>query len=57
MLNIANALPESLAPAIAPVIFTLGNATAIGGYPLWFVFGALVALAGAILVYQIKGVR
>ncbi|MEQ6899401.1 MFS transporter [Microbacterium sp. KR10-403] len=57
VLNIANALPQSLAPAIAPGIIALGAGTAIGGYSTWYLFGALVALAGAVLVYRIKGVK
>lgn len=57
VLNIANALPQSLAPAIAPVIIAMGNATALGGYVTWYLFGACIALTGAILVMRIKGVR
>jgi MFS family permease len=57
VLNIANALPQSIAPAIAPGIIALGAATPLGGYPTWYLFGAVVALAGAVLVYRIKGVK
>lgn len=57
VLNIANALPQSIAPAIAPAIIAFGAATPLGGYPTWYLFGALVALAGAVLVYRIKGVK
>jgi MFS family permease len=57
VLNIANALPQSIAPAIAPPIIALGAATAIGGYSVWYLFGALIALLGAVLVYRIKGVK
>lgn len=57
VLNIANALPQSIAPAIAPSIIALGSATAIGGYSVWYLFGAAVALLGAVLVYRIKGVK
>ncbi len=57
VLNIANALPQSIAPAIAPAIIALGAATPLGGYTTWYLFGALVALAGAVLVYRIKGVK
>jgi MFS family permease len=52
VLNIANALPQSIAPAIAPGIIALGAATPLGGYPTWYLFGAVVALAGAVLVYR-----
>ncbi|GAA1970161.1 MFS transporter [Isoptericola halotolerans] len=57
VLNMANALPQSVAPAMAPAIIGLGSAAGIGGYTTWYLFGALVALSGAILVYRIKGVR
>lgn len=57
VLNIANALPQSIAPVIAPLIIAFGATTALGGYTLWYLFGALVSLAGAILVYRIKGVK
>ncbi|GAA0423326.1 MFS transporter [Leifsonia naganoensis] len=57
VLNIANALPQSIAPAIAPSIIAFGATTALGGYTLWYLLGALVSLAGAVLVYRIKGVK
>ncbi|MCT9819257.1 MFS transporter [Microbacterium sp. W1N] len=57
VLNIANALPQSIAPAIAPGIIALGATTALGGYTVYYLFGAVVALAGAVLVYRIKGVK
>ncbi|MET0854392.1 MAG: MFS transporter, partial [Microterricola sp.] len=57
VLNMANALPQSIAPAIAPAIIAFGATTALGGYTTFYLFGAVVALAGAILVYRIKGVK
>jgi len=57
VLNIANALPQSLAPAIAPVVIAAGSALPIGGYSTWFLLGALVSAVGAILIYRVKGVR
>ncbi|WP_105567304.1 MFS transporter [Microbacterium halophytorum] len=57
VLNMANALPQSIAPAIAPSIIALGAGSAIGGYSVWYLFGAFVALLGAVLVYRIKGVK
>ena len=57
VLNIANNVPQSLAPAIAPAIIAFGATTAIGGYTTWYLFGAAISLAGAILVYRIKGVK
>lgn len=57
VLNMANALPQSIAPTIAPAIIALGNLTALGGYTVWYLFGAAVALSGALLVMRIKGVK
>lgn len=57
ILNIANSLPQSIAPAIAPAIVQFGAATALGGYPMWFLVGGIAALAGSVLVYRIRGVR
>ncbi len=49
--NIAQALPQSLVPAVAfPVI-------ALGGYPALFLGGAVVGIIGALLVTRIKGVK
>jgi MFS family permease len=49
--NIAQALPQSLVPAVAfPVI-------ALGGYPALFLGGAAVGIIGALLVTRIKGVK
>lgn len=49
--NIAQALPQSLVPALAaPVI-------ALAGYPGLFIGGAVVGLVGAALVTRIKGVK
>ncbi|GAA3396877.1 MFS transporter [Cryptosporangium minutisporangium] len=50
VINMANALPQSLAPAIAPVFL------AIGGYPLLFIAGAVVGIIGALLVTRIRSV-
>ncbi|MDZ8276491.1 MFS transporter [Microbacterium aquimaris] len=57
VLNIANALPQSIAPAIAPAIIAFGATTVLGGYTTFYLFGAVIALAGAVLVYRIKGVK
>ncbi|SDE12387.1 MFS transporter [Rhodococcus tukisamuensis] len=54
VINIANALPQSLAPAIAPMFLAIGPEK---NYPLLFTFAALSALVGAVLVTRIKGVN
>jgi MFS family permease len=52
VVNIANSLPQVLAPAVAaPVVSTAG------GYPALYAVSATVGLAGAVLVRQIRGVR
>jgi hypothetical protein len=57
VINIANALPQSIAPAIAPGVIALGAATAIGGYSLFYLVGAAAALAGALLIFRVKGTK
>jgi MFS family permease len=52
IVNIANAAPQVLAPALAaPVV------AGLGGYPVLYSLTALVTLAGAVLVLPIKSVR
>ncbi len=52
VINIANSLPQVLAPAIAaPVVADLG------GYPALFGLAAVVGLAGAVGVVRIRAVR
>ncbi|MGC9665001.1 MFS transporter [Planosporangium sp. 12N6] len=50
VINIANALPQSLAPAIAPMVLLAG------GYTLLFAIAAMSLVLAAILVTRIKGV-
>jgi MFS family permease len=52
VINIANSLPQVLAPAIAAPIVAHG-----GGYPTLYVASSLISLVGAVLVYRIKSVR
>ena len=51
VINIANSLPQVLAPALAAPIVTH-----LGGYPVLYVVSALVGLAGSVLVYRIRSV-
>jgi MFS family permease len=52
IVNIANAAPQVLAPALAaPVV------AGLGGYPMLYSLTALVTLAGAVLVLPIRSVR
>ena len=52
--NIANALPQSVAPAIAPLFLAVGGG---GNYTLLFLAAAVLALLGAALIVPIKAVR
>jgi MFS family permease len=51
VINVANALPQVLAPALAAPIVTY-----LGGYPVLYGLAALIGIAGAVLVYRIKSV-
>lgn len=54
--QIANTLPQSLAPAIAPVFLAIGG-VATGNYVALFVAAALFALVGALAIAPVRGVR
>jgi MFS family permease len=51
VINVANALPQVLAPVLAAPIVTY-----LGGYPVLYGLAAVVGLAGAVLVYRIRSV-
>ena len=51
VINIANALPQVLAPGVAALVLGLG-----AGYPTLYVLAALAALLGSFLVRRIVGV-
>ncbi len=57
--NIANALPYSLAPAIAPIFLAITLFTSGEGanYPALYFVAALFAVAGALAIVPVKGVR
>jgi MFS family permease len=52
VINIANALPQVLAPALAAPIVAY-----LGGYPVLYGLAAAFGIAGAVLVYRIRSVR
>lgn len=52
--NIANSLPQSVAPAIAPFLLAIGGG---GNYTLLFIAGGVFAVIGAVLIAPIKVVR
>jgi len=51
VINVANALPQVLAPVLAAPIVTF-----LGGYPVLYGLAAAVGIAGAVLVYRIRSV-
>ncbi len=51
VINVANSLPQVLAPAVAAPLVTH-----LGGYTSLFLVSGLLALAGALLVHRIRGV-
>ncbi|WP_128376758.1 MFS transporter [Streptomyces cavernae] len=52
VINVANALPQVAAPALAAPIVTY-----LGGYRVLYLVSALIGLAGAVLVGRIRGVE
>ncbi|MGW6378802.1 MFS transporter [Rhodococcus sp. NPDC055112] len=57
LIALAGTLPQSVGPAVAPAIISLGSATVLGGYGTWYVLGALACLAGVFAIYRVRGVR
>jgi len=53
VLNIAGALPFSVAPAIAPAILAIGN----GSYGVLYAAAGICAIIGAATILPVKGVR
>ncbi|MEV6348843.1 MFS transporter [Actinoplanes sp. NPDC051851] len=56
VLNIANALPQSLVPILAAPILAIGSSDS-SNYSLLFLLGAVVAIVGSVLVRMIRGAR
>jgi MFS family permease len=53
VLNIAGALPSSIAPAVAPAILLVGG----GSYGVLYAFAGVCALAAAVAIVPVKRVR
>jgi MFS family permease len=53
VLNIAGALPSSIAPAIAPAILAIGS----GSYGVLYAVAGFCAVLGAVAILPVKGVR
>ena len=54
VLNIANALPQSIAPAIAPIFLAIGGG---GNYTALFIAAGVFVFFGALSIQPIKSVR
>jgi MFS family permease len=52
--NIANSLPQSVAPAIAPLFLAIGGG---GNYTTLFIAGGVFAVIGAVLIAPIRAVK
>jgi hypothetical protein len=52
VLNIASALPFSIAPAIAPAILAIGK-----GYGALYAVAGVCAVIGATAILRVRGVR
>ncbi len=55
VLNIGNALPQSLVPIIAPALLAIGGGTE--NYGAFFLFGAVAACLGALAVQLVRSVK
>ena len=53
VLNIAGALPFTVAPAVAPAILAIGG----GSYGVLYAFAGVCAVIGAFAILPVKGVR
>jgi len=57
IISLANNLPQSIAPAIAPIFLAIGASGASRNYSALFVVAAIFALLGAAAALPIKGVK
>lgn len=55
IMTIADQLPRAIGPFLAPTVIALGASTALGGYPLLYLFMGVFAVLGGIVVRRIKG--
>jgi MFS family permease len=53
VLNIAGALPFSVAPGIAPAVLAVGG----GSYGVLYAVAGVCAIIGAVVILPVKGVR
>ncbi|MYU16952.1 MFS transporter [Streptomyces sp. SID8361] len=53
---IADQLPRSVGPMIAPAIIAAGGVTALGGYPVLYLAAGAFAIVGGVLVRRVRSV-
>jgi hypothetical protein len=53
VLNIAGALPFTIAPAIPPAVLAIGS----GSYGLLYAFAGICAIVAAVAILPVRGVR
>lgn len=56
VLNIANAVPQSIAPAIAPIVLAIGSGSG-QNYTLLYALAAVSAFLGALAIVPVRGAR
>lgn len=57
IMNLANTLPASIVPAVAPALLAIGAAAGEKNFTALFVAGAVTAVLGAVAIIPIRGVR
>ncbi len=55
LMTVADQIPRSFGPVLGSAVIGLGSLTALGGYPLVYIVGGMVAVIGGILVKKVKG--
>jgi hypothetical protein len=53
--GLSDSIPRSVGPLLAPAVISLGALTPVGGYPLLYVLGGLLALAGGLMIRRVRG--
>lgn len=53
--GLADSIPRSVGPMLAPMVVAVGGLTPLGGYPALYLAGAGLAIVGGLLVRRING--
>jgi MFS family permease len=57
IITIADQLPRSIGPFLAPAVIGLGSLTPLGGYPLLYLSAGVAAIIGGLVVRRVRNVR